>query len=221
MPRAQQVGEPVVVDHRVARAVTVGHRGGGIEQGADDSLDNRIPLVLRTELALGPVVFGREHAAPCRRRFVGRRRISLRQSGHAYILVGSLCSQGPRTTVFGCQRIWGWCTVFGTGQVVSSTLPMLVPASSSRWASAALARGNFRCTIGFTFPASINGQTCSRTAATMAAFSAEGRPRNDVAITAPHLRSNMLRSSSALTPPCTPLMNRRPLTASAPTLRAR
>lgn len=49
--------------------------------------------------------------------------------------------------------------------------------SSTRWASAASAIGSVRSTTGLTTPPPINGHTCSRTAATMAAFSWSGRPR--------------------------------------------
>ena len=54
-------------------------------------------------------------------------------------------------------------------------------ASITRCASAASASGYVACTTGRTGPASTSGQTCSRTLRTIAAFSASGRPRSEVA----------------------------------------
>ena len=87
--------------------------------------------------------------------------------------------------------------------------------------SAASAIGTVRSMIGRISPAASSGQTCSRTDATIAAFSSAGRARSDVEITAPRLRISRPMSSSAFVPPCMPMMTRRPLGASTSRLRAR
>ena len=84
-----------------------------------------------------------------------------------------------------------------------------------------LARGWRACTIGRTRPEAISGQTCSRTAATIVAFSAAGRARSVVAMTAARLASRAAMSSSPRVPPCMPMMTSRPLVARAATLRDR
>jgi len=76
-------------------------------------------------------------------------------------------------------------------------------------------------TARYTAPELISGQTCSRTLATIAAFSATGRERNEVDRIAARFAISAPRSSSALRPPCSPMITSRPLVASASTLRAR
>ena len=68
---------------------------------------------------------------------------------------------------------------------------------------------------GRTEPSATSGQTCSTTDAQIAAFSSAGRARSVVAMIAPRLRSSALMSSSALVPPCMPMMTSRPSVASA------
>src|SRR5258708_39502480 len=58
---------------------------------------------------------------------------------------------------------------------IKTILPIWVSASIRRKASAALASGNVAWMTGFTFPASISGQTCWLTAAAMAPFSSTAR----------------------------------------------
>jgi pyruvate dehydrogenase E2 component (dihydrolipoamide acetyltransferase) len=106
-------------------------------------------------------------------------------------------------------------------QTVSSSFPTCPLDSITRWASAASAIGYEACTTGRTRPPETSGHTCSRTAATMAAFSSSGRARSEVAVIAARLASSAPRFSSALTPPWSPMTARRPFTARASTFRAR
>ena len=94
-------------------------------------------------------------------------------------------------------------------------------ASMRRWASPARSSGKVVSTIGRTSPLSTSGQTCSRTLATIAAFSAAGRARSDVASTAARFAIRAPRFSSAFVPPCMPMTTRRPLVARTSRFRAR
>jgi hypothetical protein len=81
---------------------------------------------------------------------------------------------------------------------------MWVDDSSSRCASATSASGSRAWMTGRTAAVSTRGQTCSRTAATMVAFSSAGRARSDVAMIARALAQQQpqveLRSRAPLQP---------------------
>ena len=66
----------------------------------------------------------------------------------------------------------------------------------SAWAAATSSSGIVLWTTGRTRPSATSGHTCSTSEAQIAAFSATGRERSDVAMTAPRLRSSALMSSS-------------------------
>jgi broad specificity phosphatase PhoE len=109
----------------------------------------------------------------------------------------------------------------GTTVVVTSGGPISVVVAHLLESSAACASGSTRSTTGRTSPAATSGQTCSTVEATIAAFSAGGRARSMVPSRAPLLRISSPMSSSALVPPCIPMITSRPSVASALTFRAR
>ena len=109
----------------------------------------------------------------------------------------------------------------GSLETVSRIFPLCDPDSISSCARDTSSSGTSSCTNDRTLPSLISGHTCSTTDLQMAAFSSVGRARRVVASTAARLRSRTLMSSSALVPPCIPMITRRPWLASAATLLAR
>ena len=96
-----------------------------------------------------------------------------------------------------------WATVSGGARHQARPAARCPRPALSRWSAGSCRRGRRprapgapprprasgwrACTIGRTRPEAISGQTCSRTAATIVAFSAAGRARSVVAMTAPRL----------------------------------
>src|SRR5690606_19984466 len=103
----------------------------------------------------------------------------------------------------------------------SRIFPTWLPESNIRCASAASDIGTSAYTTGRTAPSSISGHTLSTTLRTMAPFSSTGRARSVVACTEARLASSAPRSSSALRPPCSPMITSRPPVLSARTFRSR
>ena len=79
------------------------------------------------------------------------------------------------------------------GHVLRSTFPMCSPAPTMRCASATADIGRIRSTTGRISPDSRRGQTCSRTAATIVAFSSAGRGGEASSRSAPRASPSMPR----------------------------
>ena len=103
----------------------------------------------------------------------------------------------------------------GSGRGDDHDLADVCTVFDRRWAAAISSRVNVAWTMGRIVASSTIGQACSRTLATIAAFSAAGRARRVVAMIAPRLRSKAFRSSSPFAPPCSPMTTSLPSVASS------